>query len=576
MKLVRKTISLEPLKSRMPNLLNSINEKGEFQLTSLPNGSWGRIMPNIIVPETVSLTHTYDTIIGGKIYGYRRLMDLYHTILKETYWHKDMDKSNYVRFIEELNSIHRIDKTLFPKSCDIPDVIHSVSLEDYIQYLTDIKNEITLLQQKEVNTLTLTEKRRLYHTIKRFKRKGGVKFIEYLKSLPSTEQCKELSNQFVDMTSYPNITTDIFIGCKDNDMGYSELLLPKWAKGKKYYGGDMVLYNGETYICTCEDGKYSVGVFDSTTGLISFDYDNFTLVKEIPSLINSDSYIGNIHTEEPIEFTTTTHKQLKSLRYNKIWRDVDDTPREPTSENEDWLAYYKVGIIDYNSTKDKYENIEHFGFDPTNGNDLVLYGSGISSITPNEDFTELTIKYFVNTHLIADFKEVKTDEDGRTFYYFENFRLDDDELDANGNVIKEKTEFAKHSNGAIYTEKFIVYRDSDLYRLINGEIPNLTFNEVISNHSYKSPYKFEFYRETEDEILVKKHTKSNKTNYLYGNLIKRDEYIGVALPPNIKEYTDLDRGVTNYAESHMVMGDIFSFEDLVNYNNGGFFKIEKS
>lgn len=563
MNVIKKELSINVIRCWLPAFLPYVDEEGviKYNTHELPNGAWGKIIPNIIIPDDISITYLDTTFNGGDSISYRELMSLYYSIIRNN----DTEAyDRYISFIEEINSIYSTEGLNLSEKClDVPQKFFLIEKDKHIEELQTIKDSIELLEVGDKTKFSKTEKLRFIELTIEYKRKGGDKFLEYLRSLPSFEEETIRLSKYVDVNNQPRICFDVFFGYKMNDLGYSTPLNNKWTPGVKYFAGDIVQYGLDSYICTCEDDTYTIGVYNSETGRIEFDYENFTLIKEIDGLITPTSMFGNIHTDNNISFDVINRKRLKELRTHTCYRNVIDEVEDPIYKDEDWLYYYRKGIIRSTYTRDDDNNIEHYGFDKTNGNDLVVYGSGISNISFDKDNMHLVVEYFIDSHLIADFLWTEKDEFDREIYVYDNFRLD------------KSTEYSEVSNGGIYTERFRINEGGSLHKLIEGTLGvPYTFEDYISNPNVVDDYKYEFYEFSDSVLTQTKHIKTNKTDYQYDYMIKQPDNIGLTFDNGLDDLTDFSRGETKYFESHIKFSEIRNIDELTMYSNGGFYQIE--
>ena len=61
----------------------------------------------------------------------------------------------------------------------------------------------------------------------------------------------------------------------------------------------------------------------------------------------------------------------------------------------------------------------------------------------------------------------------------------------------------------------------------------------------------------------------------YNNLYKEDYLVGIHYQPYVQVDVNIDRGNGDAFESFYKLMEIKTMQDLENYQNGGFFKIEK-
>lgn len=67
----------------------------------------------------------------------------------------------------------------------------------------------------------------------------------------------------------------------------------------------------------------------------------------------------------------------------------------------------------------------------------------------------------------------------------------------------------------------------------------------------------------------------NQTNTTFCAITKEEKFLNKVSPPEIQSEVFIERGANSVLESHFRLSEIESLEHLENYNNGGYYKIEK-
>lgn len=269
----------------------------------------------------------------------------------------------------------------------------------------------------------------------------------------------------------------------------------------------------------------------------------------------------------------TADSQLKNLRSYSQYMNGNDYIEEPTA-TEDWLYYYKVGNFNASGSIlwDNVGNIRRFTDSMVSVgdyvNDLMAYGTVLTSISCDSEEKTLTFTYVVNGHLKARLAEVSVDNDGNEIFRYDTFEYDTDD-----------------SHGIVYTEKH-PYNDPDIDELVsNGDFDAFVEGrkEYINNYMAKYGYKkFVFSTDavlssvnignytydTPSVVSEFSETVENEPDYIYQPLFKKDYFTGYAYEPNVDASVDIQRGNAASYERHIRLSESKTVEDI---SSSGFY-----
>ncbi len=350
--------------------------------------------------------------------------------------------------------------------------------------------------------------------------------------------------------------------------------------------------------------EYSTGVWDYESERYVFDSQHFVLLSElenhdewydsenldgdklkyfvdmdyIPSYRIHDyiSFNGNIFAWNDDDgqyvatdgnenaIAETTNSKLVTLRGYREYIDGFGNVEEP-GVGEDWLWYYKVGKISGKVIEtDSLGNIVSDSEDFTGTcYDLHAYGNTITSITFDNNDNTITFKYVIGGHLIADADYSESDIDGNVIRYYTNFRLDEDSGD-----------------GVLFTETHRCVGDSirSLGSRFNAYVDGN--EEVMDDYMYE---KFPF--ETIPVVAIDGSVSVEGSgiasfeangNMIHSATVREDWMNGLWFQPKVKSDISIDRGNGASFDRHIRLGEIHTMEDMVNYQNGGFFRLSQS
>ena len=400
--------------------------------------------------------------------------------------------------------------------------------------------------------------------------------MKVYKYIYNIKQYKHENNLAKDVNNF--VKFNIMLTNKIDDFGLLNLNIYEWLPGMKSYGGDIITYEGNTYLNILANDKFTTGKWDEDKKRIMFDDNSFKLYSDI--IRNGDMFISyenpngiKFKFEEKdkyLEFTTDS--KLKELRVFKTYINSSDNVEQPQS-NEDWLYYYRIGVSNINTVNDEYGNIAHFGNDMTNGMDLMAYGSGITDISYNSEERTITFSYILNAHLVCN----------------EGLTKNEDKYTCNGSLVFDINN--NYGEGIYYQETYKYIKGSELDKLINNQLDDLNFNTYINTYDNINRYKFAFYNyntnftedvkigdDTLQSTFVKTNGKANidkEVDYNYNDIYKDDTYMGISFTPIISKDVSIDRGNCSVYEKLLKLSEIKTMEDLENYQNGGFYNIQK-
>lgn len=536
-------VSQECMLSKIPSLFPYIdwNKDGQCELHSATdnyNGSYGHIVPNLRIS------------IGNKIpsyHSYYNIMDVYYK-----------GNDNTVKdFVDEAIGKIVIDKSIFEKDMDlVPDFIYlSNAKKMYHDYLL-IKKQCELYNNSlkkypdnfDAKMCCLCEK---------YQRIGGDLMLDTLKELK--DKALSVAEKYLNFAQKDTVLNfNIILNQNIDDIGIFDTFIGKWVPRKRYYKGDIVLFDNEIYECLMEtSGKY-----DEKLEKVVFDYTAWK--------INSSKTVNVPKDDNTI---LTTDSKLKSLRRYTEYLNANDESEVP-SYGEDWLFYYRKGFVsNYRTINDTYGNICHYGNDNKNGNDLKAYGDVLIDITYEEDNYKIIFKYILDCHLTAKYEGVIIDDDNKERYLFSDFKYDEND-----------------NHGVQYTDVYYYDKDSDIDKLIKSG----GFNNYINNGELTTEFdvfsKFVFNTLSSimdnniiinnEEVKAQSIVSNISTTYANGGddvmdvpLVRIDYLNGITYSPSLKIDVDINRGNTSAFEKHISFSEVKTLEAMENYRNGSFFSM---
>ena len=584
--------NIENLVSRIPSLFAclSYDEYGDCKLYSsshFNNGSYGKIIENISIDNKLVANNSeiipyiiYDINNNSYVYSYRTIMAYYYKYKKYKNYNNSSDY-DLIKYVNDAIGYVYIDKSVFDEEQDlVPDGIYIANASSLLDNMLAIKSNSECCDNSK------------------YYRMGGDLMVDNLKKLKIRANFLSIlyKHQAEKSSQKLCIKANILLFSSDKDNGILETYNNNWIEGLKLQddsktnlkiGGEITLYNDKTYVC--KNSHESVGIYNNDTKEITFnknafeEYPNNTNVRD-KKYNNKNTFIGGNLSKKwnfinNIEYITGyCDSKLVSLRRFKNYLDGGDVQLKP-SDGEDWLYFYRIGIIDYNTSNDSLGNILYFGDYYNNNinikiNDIVhnlyAYGSGLINIERIKEENKLIFTYVINAHLSAVYKGSKKDDMGNIYYFFDDFDFD------------FTSEYSKN-NGVLYTDEYYYDNDSGINDIVDFNkyvtSDNITIDKYpfIINNLAKSTL-VELNQTTIDNIYRLssfKYPKNNEKDYLYMNTFKLEYLNGITYQPIVDNTVKINRGINSAFEKHIKLSEINTVEDMENYQNGGFFNIQK-
>lgn len=599
MNTVRLKYCVEDLKSRLPGLFPYLefDEYGNCNLvkaTESIEGCYNQIMPSFTLPADVSLD---NILLSGETYTYKTLYNYY-------YQYKDtLPNNSFIQWFMKGIGRYKVNiPDIDRKECDLVPEYGYYSecgsiYNDYYKMSLIINNyEKWKDETNEVNY-------ELEKICKDYERMGGDDAKDYYKKLVYTA-----NNIAIEYKKYANIedsnySLSINIISSYNDLGMVNTYMEYWDPEKIYENGDYVIYNDKTYIC--------------------IDSSNCRTWDDVIEkyVFNEDGWEEQIINGNNVTIQGKTNSKLSGFKAGKNYISVDNIIETP-SYNEDWLWYYNIGDISYVETStDELGNIiiEDGCTRNLNINEiekhLLAYGNVLTGITYENN--KLTFTYVIGAHLQAELKEIITNE-GKKFYHYDNFTRDEDDK----------------YHGVEYTETYTVLKGGELDKLVEKDLFDdyVTTNKLLFNNISKK--KFDIYKdcdlkdikdeeynefkekedkyndlmEIDDEynisyirfkcpfmlklLSVNRGVNNINTNFnylpssfkvqinaarneeLHMPITKLEYFTGTTYQPQIQADVHVNRGNATAWERHIKLGEVKTFQAMLDYANGGFFNIK--
>lgn len=545
---------------------------------------------------------------NGETYTYRTIIDLYYKIK-----HDGVETRNeaFINFIDRGIGRYVIGKS---DKYDLrPEVIYLSNARHIYNRMIKMKKQCNFYDK---NKGLFDNDKDMCCLCDKFRRMGGDDFIMLLENrlIPMAER---IAKQYFNLTSNieNELSNDISLIITNtlHDNGLLSSTIRDWEAGKHYIVGDKVRYNNAIYICI----KNTSGKYNNKTGIIEFDDLSFTLydkeyLKRFYSgyIEKNEISLGNDNNKN---IDGQTNSKLPSLRRSVVYlNDIDK--QELPSVGYDWLFYYRknrvVGKIDYST--DELGNILNVDYETANSADggrLLAFGNYIKDIVLNKNEHTIKFSYIIGAHLKATISEQKVNEDKKIIYKWKNFTIDE-----NSQYGIEYEETYKYEVGSdldlLANDSFIVQVGGnkevfDFNGYINGEyddkLPTIKFEFITFSNSmntsieladrfvtYKtniSDYVFERLDDVKDTIIFNNlhggYTGATVEEYnpinTYPRLsdtIKEEFYDNITYSPDIIKDVNIERGNTSAFERHIRLSEVKTLEDMVNFQNGSFFKME--
>ena len=543
------TTCLEVYTSRVPSLFPYLEEGANDELVlksaiSSPQGSYGHIMPDFkasgsLVVDGVSI------VKEGDVLSYYDMMQIY-------YQYKDLD-STFIKWVD--TALGKIDMT----NVNIPEDAYLAPQQIYLASVPKMFKEYNALKKihdfyKEQSS---EDKATIYQdmccTSQKYEDMGGDVICGLLQE--NLHKATTLAAEYFKYADVKHTTVDynLFLANSVNDLGIFEQYEEEWVGGEEYFKGEIVVFDHDTYVCK----ETTTGTYDPNTNKINFDASNWE------KATSEDVITDTVSLESTDTDKYITDSKLQSLRRFKTYLNMYDTEEMP-SEGEDWLYYYRKGYItNISILTDELGNIQK------EGNNLYAYGDAITDITRDVENNTITFEYIIGAQLTATESRRETDDMGNEFVYYGEFSIDTD------------------------SDKGVRYKDVYTYTEESGIGKMEDFDEYITNEDAVGLEKYPFLIYSNSKVVkdtidfqstakIVPITEMSTTythqaeDYEFNPLTRQDALVGITFQPKINADIHIDRGNNSEYERHLKLGEIKTMEDLENFQNNGFFNIQKS
>lgn len=546
------TTCLEVYTSRVPSLFPYLEEgaNGELVLKSAissPQGSYGHIMPDFKVSG--SLVVDGVTIVkDNDVLSYYDMMQIY-------YQYKDAD-STFIKWVD--TALGKIDMT----NVDIPEDAYLAPQQIYLASVPKMLKEYNALKkihdfyEKQSSEDKATIYQDMCCTSQKYEDMGGDVIYRLLQE--NLHKATTLAAEYFNYADVKHTTVDynLFLVNSVNDLGIFEQYKEEWVGGDEYFKGEIVVFDHDTYVCNRET---TTGTYDPNTNKINFDANNWK------KATSEDVITDTVSLESTDTDKYMTDSKLQSLRRFKTYLNMYDTEEMP-SEGEDWLYFYRKGYItNISILTDELGNIQE------EGGNLYAYGDTITDITRDTENNTITFEYIIGAQLIGTNRQIETDDMGNEFVYYGEFSINTD---------------SDSDKGVRYKDVYTYTEDSGI-----GKIED--FDEYITNEDAVGLEKYPFLIYNNSKVVkdtidfqstakIVPITELSTTythqaeDYEFNPLTRQDALVGITFQPKINADIHIDRGNNSAYERHLKLGEIKTMEDLENFQNNGFFNIQKS
>ena len=209
--------------------------------TDSSTGCYEKIVPNLKLPvdfvadETVFIEH-------GKTYTYRYLADLYS---EYKYTQKE---SEFIKLFDRLVGVIEVDAESIGlgnhiKYPNVPETIYLSRVRSFISMLNELKRSDELSRSSGYTDCDTCRNKATYESY------GGDVFVQYLHTLVGVAD--EIANFGMGLVSDNELEVmfDVPLFQSNFYLGVLDAYTNKWVAGERYYCGDIVTYNGVTYVC---------------------------------------------------------------------------------------------------------------------------------------------------------------------------------------------------------------------------------------------------------------------------------------------------------------------------------------
>lgn len=562
MKVIKRNICLEELKSRIPGLFPYL-EFDEFgravihKATDSVDGCYGKIVPN------------FNGI------PYRTLIDKYYS-------GENVPIGPYT--FEEVIGKFYTDKELNYSESQtlVPSYVYAAEAKTIFDTMVKLKKSCTA---QTVNTTFCCN-------CQRFEEMGGDKMLEFLLGvIDNADTIASTVVELFDQDAYVSFAVDL--SNTIYDFGYYTSAQSENCQKEVYYSSET----SEDFDAPLEmpDVSNNIGTLwkrqdgVDTVWVASRDFD----------VVGDGSVRWRVLKKaDVVELSGGTDSKLKSMRRYNTYLDDNGVPQTPET-GTDWLYFYRKGYVaNYDAVNDEFGNIsfindEPMNVDPVSGyvTNLNVYGTILTDITRDTDNKTITFEYYVNAHLMAK-QATKDDGNGNTVIATGT--------DGDGHVLYYyEFPFVRESGGVRQTETYFYTEGGDLDE---SNLSQEDFQKLISlyttdssgapemDYAHTTNKKYEFFdaageswykRSIFDNVADVRYIASN-FEYAYKDIIaddchaifKEDYLNGIHYTPSVSSNVNIQRGNNAAFERHIRLGEIKTLEDMENYQNGAFFNMQ--
>lgn len=357
----------------------------------------------------------------------------------------------------------------------------------------------------------------------KYEKMGGDDMFMYLDKNVNRYQEEYAKFKIHNLEPYVNIP--IAIISEIDDLGVMYDSVQEWVEGFKYDKGDIVSYNGSTYISTKDN---NTGVYSETYEEVYFDMldkdDNIILT-------NWDEYLN-------------TEGLLNDSNENKL------IEAEAISQ----LSKFKTKRKCFNDEGEELEGAVPY----------FVIGNKVNIIFDDDGYVVLDLPFIKGVPI-----NVRSDEE----HTYADVLYDIIEED--GNIVRFKYVLGGRLNqngGYSYNTDGIHYEEAYIF---SWQITLENIDGVFRRVKYRSVnYDLNVDNGSTNLILSKVKYKSNNVwnyeNAISAPVFRKDSLVGFVEKPKEDIDISLDRGLSHAFEKHLMLCETNTFNDLQNYKNNYF------
>lgn len=448
-----------------------------------------------------------DIISPCKTYSYR-------TIISEYYKYKDIvgNSNSFIKFVETGIGLIKVNKKLLKvedekKYPEVPDSVYLSEVRDmysvYKEYQTAARYyKLHYIANERTDTV-------LYGKSEKYTRMGGDNMTNWLAQM--IQKAYDVADEYKchsDNKDFPlSFGANIMLTKHTNVLGLEIPHVNQFVSGNRYYDGDLLTYEGETYVCMLDrflpngnnfqyifkngklfelsDGVYieiddsNLAYLDSlenaTTDFVCYGGFFYRRASGTYVLIDVVSYITGVLDEDKLEYVFDTQHfvPLSEIYGYDEWYDCDnlDGDKYRFFEDVDYLPSTRLGKyvrLNGNMFEWDEDSLQYLAVDD---NDFLIKETTNSKLRDIRSFRE-----YVNEFGVAE--EPSLNEDWLFFYKVNNISGLMIDTDETGNIIVDDENFV--NGGYCYT----LHAYGNIIRSIsyNQDNNTLSFEYIIGAH----------------------------------------------------------------------------------------------